>query len=86
MKLDEFNRRFKIVPTPLISWPRDLSATPPGEPVEGDCQDYGKTVKKIEGRFGIMIRCWSKEGNPRWLPRHAVMWIRGKGFIDFKLS
>jgi hypothetical protein len=26
----------------------------------------------------MMIRCWSKPG----LPRHAVLWVFGRGFID----
>lgn len=80
MTLAEFNKRFRITKTGLLGWPRDLSndAKP-----EGDCQDYAKSVARIEGvRFpkAIMIRCWSRRNGP--LPRHAVMWIKGKGFID----
>lgn len=76
-ELARFIVAFKIVPTSLISLPRDLSNDPSPR---GDCQDFAKTVKRIEGRFGIMIRCWSKTSFP--IPRHAVMWIKGKGFID----
>lgn len=78
MDLAEFNRRFRIVPTSLFNLPRDVRDDP-----RGDCQDFAKTVARIEGvRFprAIMIRCWSPENG--LLPRHAVMWIKGKGFID----
>lgn len=81
MTLAELNRRFRIVPTSLFDWPRDLSKG--DKPLEGDCQDYARTVAAIEGvRFpkAIMIRCWSRQNG--LLPRHAVMWIKGKGFID----
>jgi hypothetical protein len=78
MTLEEFNRRFKIVPTSLLHMPRDRSGS---DKPRGDCQDYCKSVKRILGvKFpkAIVVRCWSKPG----LPRHAVLWIKGKGFID----
>lgn len=81
-ELARFVVAFKIVPTSLIGLPRDLSDDP--EP-RGDCQDFAKTVARIEGvKFprAIMIRCWSREGKPRWMPRHAILWVKGKGFID----
>lgn len=81
MTLDEFNKRFRIVPTSLFGLPRDLSQTPLGQPVTGDCQTFAKTVKRILGvKFprAVVIRCWSKPG----LPRHAVLWVKGRGFID----
>ena len=83
MTLDELNRRFKIVPTSLFTLPRDLTDTLPGMPVEGDCQDYAKSVKKILGLKpwqAVMIRCWSPIN--RILPRHAVLWVPGRGWID----
>lgn len=87
MTLAEFNRRFRIVPTSLFNWPRDLSKAGPNEPLEDDCQSYGKTVKSIEGvKFprAIMIRCWSRQNLRKFpfVPRHAVLWVKGKGFID----
>ena len=81
MNLDEFNRRFRIVPTSLISLPRDLRNTPKGQPVTGDCQDYARTVRKILGVKpweAIMVRCWSD----KVIPRHAVLWVKGRGWID----
>jgi hypothetical protein len=81
MTLAEFNRRFRIVPTSLWNWPRDLSKAGPDEMLGDDCQTYAKTVKRIlDVKFprAIVIRCWSKPG----LPRHAVLWVKGRGFID----
>jgi hypothetical protein len=80
MTLAEFNRRFRIVPTSLFGLPRDLSKA--AKP-EGDCQDYAKTVKAILGvKFpqAIVWRCWSKQNGV--LPRHAVLFVRSKGWID----
>jgi hypothetical protein len=82
--LARFIAAFKIVPTSLLDWPRDLSDHP--EP-RGDCQDFGKTVARIEGvKFprAIMIRCWSPQNLRKFpfVPRHAVLWVKGKGFID----
>jgi hypothetical protein len=87
MTLAEFNRRFRIVPTSLWNWPRDLSKAGPDEPLGDDCQTYARTVAAIEGvRFprAIMVRCWSPQNLRKFpfVPRHAVMWIKGKGFID----
>ena len=78
MTYDDLKRKFRIVPTSLFDLPRDLSnsANP-----KGDCQDYAKTAKKVLGLKwyqAMMIRCWSKPG----LPRHAVLWVFGRGFID----
>ncbi len=83
MTLAELNRRFRIVKTGLLSLPRDLSGVPMGHPVTGDCQDYAKTVKRILGvKFpgAVVWRCWSPQ-NGR-IPRHAVLWVRGRGWID----
>ena len=83
MTLDELKRRFKIVPTSLIGLPRDLSKTPKGQPVEGDCQDFAKTVRAIMGVKpweAIVWRCWSPQNGI--LPRHAVIWVKGYGWID----
>jgi hypothetical protein len=82
--LARFITAFKIAPTSLLDWPRDLSDHP--EP-SGDCQDFAKTVARIEGvKFprAVMIRCWSPQNLRKFpfVPRHAVMWIKGKGFID----
>jgi hypothetical protein len=80
MTLAELNRRFRIVPTSLLGFPRDLSnSTKP----EGDCQTYAKTVKAILGvKFpqAIVWRCRSPQNG--LLPRHAVLWVKGRGFID----
>ena len=76
-----FRSRFKIVPTSLFGLPRDLSKG--DKPLEGDCQDFAKTVKRILGvKFpdAIMWRCWSPQ-NGR-IPRHAVLYVKGKGWID----
>ena len=81
MTLAEFNARFRIVDTSLFNLPRDVRNDP-----KGDCQSYAKTVKKIEGvKFpkAVVIRCWSPQNwKPPFLPRHAVLWVKGKGFID----
>lgn len=90
-RLEVFNKHFKIVDTPLTDLPKDLSnfnidAVLDGEiKLTGDCQTYGKTVKNIVGASfprAIMFRCFSTTSNPRWLPRHAVLWVKGKGWID----
>jgi len=81
MTLDEFNRRFRIVDTSLLSLAHDVSKTPKGQPVTGDCQTYAKSVRRILGLpwwRAPMIRCWSQS----IIPRHAVLWVPGKGFID----
>ena len=78
--LARFNRDFRIKPTSLLGLPRDLSRV---EKPRGDCQDYAKTVKAIVGaKFpkAIVWRCWSPQ-NGR-IPRHAVLWVKGKGWID----
>lgn len=83
MTIEDLNRRFKIVPTSLFTLPRDLSKTPEGQPVEGDCQDYAKTVRrilKVKPWQAIVWRCWSPQNG--LLPRHAVLWVKGKGWID----
>jgi hypothetical protein len=80
MTLGEFNRRFRIVPTSLLGRPRDLRNAPKPQ---GDCQDYAKTVKAIEGASfprAIVWRCWSPINGK--IPRHAVLWVKGKGWID----
>lgn len=82
-KLAHFNRVFKIVPTSLFNVPRSKAGdTKPG----GDCQDYGKSIKDIlDVSFpkAIMVRCYSKENLKfPFLPRHAVLWVKGLGFID----
>ena len=81
--LARFVVAFKIIPTSLFGLPRDMSDDP--EP-RGDCQDFAKTVKRIEGvKFpkAIVIRGWSPlNWKPPFLPRHAVLWVKGKGFID----
>jgi len=86
MTYEELKRRFRIVPTSLIDLPLDLSGTPATKPVTGDCQDYARTAKKALGlkwHQAIMIRCWSPQNwKPPFLPRHAVLWVFGRGFID----
>jgi len=80
MTLDQFNKRFKIVPTSLVGLPRDVSKD---EKPTGDCQTYAKSVKAIIGvKFpkAIVWRCWSPIN--RRIPRHAVLWVKGKGWID----
>lgn len=92
-RLKWFNKHYKIVPTGLLELPRDLSdfdedqmdeAEPP-DWLKGDCQTYGKTVKNIVGAEfprAIVFRCFSTTSNPRWAPRHAVLWVYRKGWID----
>lgn len=85
--LDHLNAHYKVVDTPPTDWPDDLSNAEPVDPLQGDCQTYGRTVKGIEGvEFprAIMVRCWSPQNFRRFpfVPRHAVMFIWGKGFID----
>ena len=83
MTLEEFNRRFKIVPTSLLSLPRDLSDKGPDAKLESDCQTYAKTVKRILAvKFprAIVWRCWSPVNGT--IPRHAVLYVKGKGWID----
>lgn len=83
MTIEDLNRRFKIVPTSLFTLPRDLSKTPGGQPLEGDCQDYAKTVRrilKVKPWQAIVWRCWSPQNG--LLPRHAVIWVKGYGWVD----
>jgi hypothetical protein len=78
--LARFNRDFRIVPTSLFNLPRDLRGV---EKPEDDCQSFAKTVKAILGvkyPQAIVWRCWSKQNG--FLPRHAVLFVRGKGWID----
>lgn len=80
MTLAEFNRRFKIVPTSLLGLPRDMSRS---DKPEGDCQDFARTVRKIMGVKpwqAVVWRCWSPQNGI--LPRHAVLWVKGHGWID----
>jgi hypothetical protein len=93
-KLDFFNKNFKIVDTPLTDLPKDLSPLVEKlmsqgwertNQLTGDCQTYGKTAKNIVGASfprAIMFRCFSTTSNPRWLPRHAVLWVHRIGWID----
>lgn len=84
-RLAWFNRTFKIIDTGLLELPEDLSDFDEDAELEGDCQTYAKTVKNIVGaKFprAIMFRCFSTTSNLRWLPRHAVLWVRGFGWID----
>ena len=81
MTLAEFNRRFRIVPTSLIGLPRDLSKG--DKPLDGDCQDFARTVRKIMGVKpweAVVWRCWSPQNGI--IPRHAVIWVKGRGWID----
>ena len=87
LTLEELNAEYEVVDTSLWDWPVDLTEAEPGTPLEGDCQTYAKTVKGIEGVSfpkAIMIRCWSPLNRKTfpYFPRHAVMFIWGKGFID----
>lgn len=83
-KLAKFNDEFVIVDTSLLNWPRDKSDD---EHPEGDCQDYTKSVRKtIRAALGnwLVWRCWSPQNWKKfpYVPRHAVLWVRGKGWID----
>lgn len=83
LTLSQFNHQFKIVPTSLFSLPKDFSNTPPGRPIEGDCQDYARTARKImrvKPWQAVTFRCWSPQNG--LLPRHAVLWVKGHGWID----
>lgn len=87
LALDYLNARFKIVPTSLLGLPRDLSDHAPDDVLEGDCQTYAKTVRGIMAREhrikpwqAIVWRCWSPQNGI--LPRHAVIWVKGYGWID----
>lgn len=44
----------------------------------------GKPWQAILTGKAIMVRCWSPQNLRKFpfVPRHAVMWIKGKGFID----
>lgn len=84
-RLAWFNKHYKIVDTDLLELPEDLSDFDENAVLQGDCQTYGKTVKNIVGaKFprAIMFRCFSTTSNPKWLPRHAVLWVKGMGWID----
>lgn len=77
-ELMRFNMTYKIVPTSIFSLPR-------WKALQGDCQTYARNIRRIlnlKPWQAVMWRCWSKEGNPRWLPRHAVLWVKGQGWID----
>ena len=78
--LARFVVAFKIIPTSLFGLPRDLSDDP--EP-RGDCQDFARTVRKImrvKPWEAVVWRCWSPQNG--LLPRHAVIWVKGHGWID----
>lgn len=84
---EQLKARFKIVPTGLLSLPKDLTKLQPGAALQGDCQDYGKTAKKAMGLKwyqAMQIRCWSPQNWKQFpfVPRHAVLWVFGKGFVD----
>jgi hypothetical protein len=81
-ELARFLTAFRIVPTSLFNLPRDVRDDP-----RGDCQDFARTVAAIEGVHfprAIMVRCWSPQNLRKFpfVPRHAVLWVKGKGFID----
>ena len=83
LTIQELNRRYKIVPTSLLGLPRDLSDATPGAALQGDCQDYARTVRSIMGVKpweAVVWRCWSPQNGI--LPRHAVIWVKGHGWID----
>ena len=84
---EQLKKRFKVVPTKLLGLPKDKSDVAPGMPVNGDCQDYAKTSKKVLGLKwyqAMQIRCWSPLNRKKfpYLPRHAVLWVFGQGFLD----
>jgi hypothetical protein len=82
-RLAWFNRAYKIIDTGLLELPEDLSDFDEDAELEGDCQTYCRTVKNIVGaKFAVTFRCFSTTSNPRWLPRHAVLWVKGMGWID----
>lgn len=79
--LEQFNKRFKIVPTSLLGRAQDLSDRPDDAKLEGDCRTYVRTVRnilKLKRWEYAQWRAWSKPG----IPRHAIMWVKGKGWID----
>ena len=78
--LARFIAAFRIVPTSLFNWPRDLIRDPKPR---GDCQDFAKTVRKSMGVKpweAVVWRCWSPQNG--LIPRHAVLWVKGHGWID----
>jgi hypothetical protein len=87
LTLDEFNEHYRVVPTSLLGLPQDLSHASPVEPLQGDCQTYTRTVRKIVGAAlcrALVWRCWSPQNWKKfpYVPRHAVLWVKGRGWID----
>lgn len=87
MTLEHLNEKFEIVDTPIIDWPKDLSSKPLDAPLEGDCKTYARTVRNIlkcDPWAAIVWQCWSEQNRSRfpYLPRHAVIWVKGRGWID----
>ena len=59
----------------------------------GDCEDFARTVAQLYygGTTEELVRqmqkgnvkfilCWSPSNG--WIPRHTIVWIRGKGYVD----
>lgn len=86
MTTEDFNSVFRYRKGSIFGLWRDLSAR---ETPQGDCQDYAWSVLCIEagspwkailtGR-AMIWRCQSPVNG--LIPRHAVLWLRGKGWID----
>jgi len=86
---EEFARRFHYRKGSILSPWKDVGRD--AEPT-GDCQDFAWSVLCIEtgGKLKALIamltlramiwRCWSPQNGV--IPRHAALWLRGKGWID----
>jgi hypothetical protein len=72
-----FNLLYKIIKTSIFSLPRRNA-------FKGDCQTYARNIRRIlnvKPWEAVVWRCWSPQ-NKWWWPRHAVIWVKGYGWID----
>lgn len=64
------------------------------DPPRGDCESFARTVAQLwaHGKAAMLegmksprrkikfYLCWSPRND--WVPRHTIVWIRGRGYID----
>lgn len=87
MTTDDFNRLFRYHRGGLLEPWRDLRDYP-----RGDCQSYAWTVLLIEtgspanallAMLTLRAMIWRAQSPVNGIiPRHAVLYLRGKGWID----
>ncbi len=87
MTVESFARAFRYRKGSILAPWKNVSRDP--EP-QGDCQDFAWSVLHIEtgGKpwrhilTGRAMLWRSKSPVNGFLPRHAVLWVKGRGWID----